>query len=124
MNTTLARPTAIALSSLAVAACCTLSACIVNVDKTTERSGRYVSAATLEQIVPGRSQEYVRALLGEPSSKSVVDGSTEIWKWTYSETKRSGGRLIFVYSGDSTESSEGTTYVEFQEGVVHKTWQD
>lgn len=100
------------------------TACIINVDSHKERSGRYVSQATLEQIVPGRSKEYVQALLGEPTTRTIVENTTEIWKWSYSETTHSEGQLIFVYSGDSTERVEGATYVEFQDSVVHKTWRD
>jgi len=101
-----------------------VSACIINVDSHRERTGRYVSAATLQQIEPGRSAEYVRALIGEPTSRTKIEGATEIWKWTYRDTKRSEGRLIFVFSGDETEHIEGSTYVEFHDGLVHKTWQD
>lgn len=101
-----------------------LAACIVNVDSHRERSGRYVSSATLAQVEPGRSQDYVVALLGEPNTRTKIDGGTEIWKWTYTETKRSEGSLIFVFSGDETERIEGATYVEFENGVVRKTWQD
>ena len=101
-----------------------MSACIINVDSHSERSGRYVSSTTLQQIEPGRGQDYVLALLGEPSSRSKLDGGTEIWKWTYSETKHSEGHLIFVFSGDDTKHVEGATYVEFKDGIVQKTWQD
>lgn len=114
-----ARSLAAALAALGL-----LSACIVNVDSHSERSGRYVSSATLQQVEPGRTQSYVLALLGEPSTRTKVEGGTEIWKWTYSETKRREGQLIFVFSGDETERIEGATYVEFQDGLVRKTWQD
>ncbi len=110
--------------SVTLAAGCLLSACIINVDSHKERSGRYVSSATLQQIEPGKPQDYVRALLGEPTSRTKIDGQIEIWKWTYKETKRREGQLIFVYSGDETEEVEGATYVEFQDGLVRKTWQD
>lgn len=101
-----------------------LAACIVNVDSHRERTGRYVSSSTLAQIEPGRSQDYVVALLGEPNTRTKLDGGIEIWKWTYSETKRSEGTLIFVFSGDETERIEGATYVEFENALVRKTWQD
>ncbi len=125
MNQLTTRSTArlpLVLSSLLAGVLAT--ACIINVDSHKERTGRYVSEPTLEQIVPGRSKEYVLALLGDPTSRTVVEDTTEIWKWTYSETTRSGGRVIFVYSGDSTERVEGATYVEFVEGEVRKTWRD
>lgn len=114
----------IVLTSTAVIAACLLSACIVNVDSHKQRTGRYVSSSTLQQIEPGRTQAYVLALLGEPTTRTRVDGAVEIWKWSYTETKRREGRLIFVYSGDETEQVEGATYVEYQDGVVTKTWQD
>jgi outer membrane protein assembly factor BamE (lipoprotein component of BamABCDE complex) len=124
MSITNTRTTSPALLPAPLLAGLLLSACIINVDSHKERTGRWVSAATLEQITPGRTQDYVRALLGEPSTRTIVDGTTEIWKWTYSETQHSQGQLIFVYSGDSTERVEGATYVEFQEGLVVKSWRD
>jgi outer membrane protein assembly factor BamE (lipoprotein component of BamABCDE complex) len=122
MNASLARILPPALA--AVVAAGLFPACIINVDSHSERSGRYVSASTLQQIEPGRTQEYVLALIGEPTSRTRLDGGTEIWKWAYSETKRSEGTLIFVFSGDDTSRTEGAAYVEFQDGVVRKTWQD
>lgn len=111
-------------TAAALAAACLFPACIINVDSHSERSGRYVSASTLQQVEPGRTQDYVLALLGEPTSRTKLEGGTEIWKWAYTETKRSEGSLIFVFSGDDTERIEGAAYVEFQDGVVRKTWQD
>jgi len=107
-----------------VVASTALSACIINVDSHRERSGKYVSSSTLQQLEPGRGHDYVQALLGEPSSRTKLDGGTEIWKWSYTETKHSEGHLIFVFSGDDTERVEGATYVEFKDGIVLKTWQD
>ncbi|MBL8861353.1 MAG: outer membrane protein assembly factor BamE [Planctomycetes bacterium] len=101
-----------------------LSACIINVDSHSVRTGRYVSAETLRQIEPGRTQDYVLALIGDPSSKSQLENGIEIWKWTYSETRRREGRLIFVFSGDESQRVDGATYVEFQDRVVKKSWQD
>jgi len=122
MNATLARilPT----TAAALVAAFLFPACIINVDSHSERSGRYVSASTLQQVEPGRTQSYVLALLGEPTSRTKIDDGTEIWKWAYTETKRSEGSLIFVFSGDDTERIEGAAYVEFKDGVVQKTWQD
>lgn len=109
---------------LAAFAAVGLTSCIINVDSHRERTGRFVSASTLSQIEPGRGQDYVQALLGEPSSRSKLEGGIEIWKWTYTETKHSKGHLIFVFSGDETEHVEGATYVEFKDGIVQKSWQD
>jgi outer membrane protein assembly factor BamE (lipoprotein component of BamABCDE complex) len=101
-----------------------LSGCIIHADSHTERTGRFVSSETLRQIEPGRSQEYVLALLGEPTTRQRVDGTTEIWKWEYSETRRSEGTLIFVFSGNDSSRVQGATFVEFENGIVRKSWRD
>ena len=122
MNASFARILPSTLAALAAA--CLFPACIINVDSHSERSGRYDSSSTLQQVEHGSTQSYVLALLGEPTSRTKVEGGTEIWKWSYTEVKRSEGSLIFVFSGDETERVEGAAYVEFQDGVVRKSWQD
>jgi outer membrane protein assembly factor BamE (lipoprotein component of BamABCDE complex) len=111
-------------TALCVSAPLALGACIINAHSHTERSGLYVSAETLRQIEPGRSRDYVLALLGEPTSRTTLDAGVEIWKWAYSETRRSEDTLIFVFSGENSERVAGAAYVEFQDGVVTKTWRD
>ncbi len=114
----------IPLLALSLATFVALPACIINVGTKTERTGRYVSSETLRQVEPGRSQDYVLALLGEPTSRTKLEPGGEVWKWSYTETKKREGRLIFVFSGDDTTSVQGAAYVEFQNGVVAKSWQD
>ena len=115
--------TAALLASTLIAAT-TLSGCLIDTSSHNDISGRYVGSETFAQIQPGKNQEYVAALIGDPSTKTVLDGGTEIWKWTYSERKNSSGSVIFLFSADSHTDSQKTTYVEFKDGVVVKAWRD
>jgi outer membrane protein assembly factor BamE (lipoprotein component of BamABCDE complex) len=101
-----------------------LPSCIINVDSRKERSGRYVGAETLSQVQAGKDQEYVLTLLGEPTRRSTTSSGVEIWSWKYRERKSSEGHLLFVFSTDDSTVTENCTYVEFQDGIVTKTWQD
>jgi len=82
--------------------CLSLSSCII--DASGVRSGcRTIPSATLEQIKPGSTPEYVESLLGQPSSRSA-----------------SGEKFVFwLYEGQNKN-----TYVLFEDGRVSKTWQD
>lgn len=101
-----------------------LQSCIINARSHTTRSGKYVGAETLSQIEPGQSQEYVVALIGEPTSKTALSDGTAIWRWSYREKKTSGGSVVFLIDTDSADESERSTYVQFENGAVSKKWQD
>lgn len=110
--------------ALAILASTTQSSCILNANSRTKVTGRYVSAETLRQIEPGKTQEYVIALLGDPTTRTKLADGVEIWKWQYTENRSSSGSFIFVF--DSSESRETTnaTYVEFKDVLVTKAWRD
>lgn len=101
-----------------------LSGCLINSDSKTETSGRQISEQTLSKVEPGHSESYVLALLGEPSSKTPTELGKSVWKWEFSEVKRSGGTVFLVLSAGSTEESSGAVYVQFMDGVVVSTWRD
>src|SRR5262249_4578870 len=100
------------------------SSCIITSNAHTSRSGKYVSAETLAHVEPGKSQEYVIAVLGDPTSKTSLSDGTEIWRWTWRERKTSSGAVLFVIDADKSSENEHSTYVEFRDGVVSKSWQD
>ena len=102
----------------------TLAGCIINADSHNERTGHYVSSATLARIEPGKSSDYVSALVGEPTRRTKLEAGSEIWKWEYRDKKTRNGAFIFVFSDESTTEIEGATYVEFKDGVVVRSWQD
>ena len=101
-----------------------LSGCLINTSSRTENSGKFVSANTLAQLQAGKDKAYVLALIGEPTSRTMIDGGTEIWKWVYTENKNSSGHVIFILNSDNQVETQRTSYVEFQNDKVVKTWAD
>ena len=113
-------PPALAVLLLLSAGCV-----VVQSDSQTSSSGREVSEATLAQIQPGTSQDYVLALLGEPTRKSPLGDGSAIWKWSHTRKETSSGSFILLFSGDRTVEIESACYVEFgTDGLVRRTWRD
>jgi outer membrane protein assembly factor BamE (lipoprotein component of BamABCDE complex) len=108
----------------ALCLCIGSSSCLIGTSSRTENTGKYVSQNTLAQIQPGKDKAYVLALIGEPTTKSTIDGNTEIWKWCYTEQKNSSGHVIFLVSSDKRIQTEHTTFVEFYGSSVVKAWTD
>jgi outer membrane protein assembly factor BamE (lipoprotein component of BamABCDE complex) len=97
--------------------------CLVGGSSTTRREGSYVSQSTLNEIEPGKtSQAWIVATLGEPTSKTVLGPGHELWKYSYKETKQSGGYVFLLYAGGDTKIADGTVFVEMVNDVVTKTW--
>ncbi len=101
-----------------------LGACVIDTSAHVEKSGRQFSHETLDEVRPGRTQEFVLALLGEPTSRSHAGDKTEIWKWEYKTREHRSGSFIFILDSDKTTEVRGTTYVMFDDGKVAKVWQD
>ena len=110
------------LGVLVLAPC--LPGCVIDTSSRSEDSGRQVGPETLEQLQPGRTQEFVLALLGDPSSRSSAGEKTEVWKWDYRRREHSSGSLIFVLDSHKTTEVRCTTYVLFEDGKLTKAWQD
>jgi outer membrane protein assembly factor BamE (lipoprotein component of BamABCDE complex) len=109
-------------ASLLLCAC--LAGCIIDTTSRSERSGRQIGRETLEQVQPGRTQEFVLALLGDPTSRSSAGDKTEVWKWEYRCREHRSGSLIFVIDSDKTTEVRSTTYVLFEDAKVSRAWQD
>lgn len=101
-----------------------LAGCLIRSDSDTQTTGRQVSPETLSKVKSGSSEEYVLALLGEPTSKTPTEAGHQIWKWEYTEVKRSEGGVFLVFSADSSKHSSDAVFVEFQDGHVVTTWRD
>lgn len=101
-----------------------LNGCVINTGSHRETSGRYIGEQTFEQVSPGKSKEFVLAVLGEPSSKTPLSDGTEIWKWIYKQKNKSSGSVLFVFNGDSTTETETSTFVQFKDDVVSQAWRD
>ena len=104
--------------------CACLSGCIIDTSSRDEHTGRLVGAETLGQIQPGQSAEFVRALLGDPTTCSSAGGKTEVWKYEYTKREHKHSSLIFVLDADKSTDVRRTTYVLFEDGKVVKVWQD
>lgn len=111
---------------LALGLCAVLGACVViDSDRHTRYEGRYVSDQTLAQVRPGSTQEYVLALLGEPTRRNELSDGSSIWRWSFTRKVESSSSLILVFSGDSTTETQQSVYVEFDEqGLVRRSWRD
>src|SRR4026208_414838 len=92
----------LAVPVLLAIACCSLSSCIINANSHTTRSGKFISNETLSRIEPGKTLDYVEALIGQPSTKTKLTDGTEIWKWNYNERKKSNEGVFLVLDSDHT----------------------
>lgn len=104
--------------------CACLSACVIDTSSRSEHTGREIGPETLEQLQPGRTQEFVLALLGDPTTRSSAGDKTEVWKWEYTRREHRSGSLIFVIDSDNTSEIRRTTYALFEDGKLVKSWQD
>jgi outer membrane protein assembly factor BamE (lipoprotein component of BamABCDE complex) len=102
----------------------TLSSCIISSKGHTSHSGQFVSNETFEQIEVGRPQDYVLAILGEPTTKNPLEDEVEIWKWRYTESRSSSGHIIFLLNASNSKDRQYNTFVEFEDGLVSKAWRD
>ena len=115
------------IAPLAAAALCCLAAggCLVVSGTSAHESGVRVSAATLDQIEPGKTTEaWLLATLGEPTSRTKVDckDSVEILRYEHSTRKSSGGAVFLIFAGGSEHSSRSVAYFEVTDGIVTRAW--
>ncbi len=100
-----------------------LAGCLVSSSSKVSRSGNYIPESTFDRIEPNKtSAAWVKATLGEPSSTSKLDGTAEVWKWSYTEKKTGSGTLLFIFAGHNEDEKTHTAYVEIKDGVVTKKW--
>ena len=116
--------------SLAVAAAASLvmvvlPGCLVSGSSDTKMSGTYIGPSTFGEIEPGETTvDWVRAVMGEPTSKACLEDGSEIWKWSYARQHRSSGGVFLLFGGSSRSEEQGATYVQMRDGVVVKAWRD
>lgn len=97
--------------------------CLITSSSTEHRSGSYVADSTFSQIEPGKTTAgWVDATLGKPTSVSRLDDGTEIWKYSYSETRDSSGAVFLIFGGSNSTETHHTAFVEIKDGVVRKAW--
>lgn len=109
---------------LALVATFALSGCLIGGSSKTHVTGTKVGPETIAQLQSGKSQAFLLALLGEPTSKADVGNSSSLWKWTYSERKTSSGSVLFIFGSTSEQEITSTCCVEFKQEFVVRAWRD
>src|SRR5688572_11015273 len=100
-----------------------LSGCLIAGSSTQQRTGNYVADTTFSQIEPGKTTAgWVLATLGEPDSKTKVEGAAEVWKWRYTEKRESNAAVFLLFGGSDKKETTGTAFVELKDGVVTNKW--
>jgi outer membrane protein assembly factor BamE (lipoprotein component of BamABCDE complex) len=101
-----------------------MTGCLVTSHSRTDYSGRYISNGRLDAIERGDSADLVIETLGEPSDRNSRDDGSEVWAWRYTRTKSSSGTVLLLFSGRSSNRTEGAAYVQLRDGVVEKRWHE
>ena len=97
--------------------------CLITSTSSEHRSGSYVADSTFNQIQPGKTTAgWVDATLGKPTSISRLDDGTEIWKYSYTETRDSSGAVFLIFGGSNSTQTNHNAFVEIKDGVVRKAW--
>jgi outer membrane protein assembly factor BamE (lipoprotein component of BamABCDE complex) len=100
-----------------------LSGCLVAHNSEQHVTGNFVPPNTFDRIEPGKTTAaWVKATLGEPSSKDAAGGSTEVWKYSYTEQKESSGAIFLIFGGSDKKEQQHIAYVEIKDGVVTNKW--
>jgi outer membrane protein assembly factor BamE (lipoprotein component of BamABCDE complex) len=111
------------LRALALLSLFLLSGCLVAHSSDQKVTGNFVPPDTFDRIEPGKTTSaWVKATLGEPSSKDTADKNTEIWKYNYSEQKESSGAIFLIFGGSDKKETQHVAYVEMKDGVVTNKW--
>ena len=111
--------------SRAVPVLCLLlvTGCLVSSTSNQKVSGNYVPENTFDRIKPGETtSSWVKATLGEPSSKESAGETTEVWKYSYTEVKEGSGAIFLIFGGSDKKERQRSAYVEFKDGIVKSKW--
>jgi outer membrane protein assembly factor BamE (lipoprotein component of BamABCDE complex) len=101
----------------------TSTGCLVSGTSKHVRSGNYVSEDTFSRIKPGKTTAgWVAATLGEPTTRTHLDDGSEVWKWTYTETRDSSGAVFLLFGHRSQRTTDGAAFVELKNGLVVNKW--
>ena len=97
--------------------------CLVAHSSEQHITGNYVPPNTFDRIEPGKTTAaWVKATLGEPSSKDKLDNDSEVWKYSYTEKKESSGAIFLIFGGSDKKEEQRVAYVEIKDGVVKNKW--
>jgi len=110
------------VAGLGMLAALPLCGCLVSGKDSTQVRGTQVTAVTLETIEEqAMTREQVIDLLGPPSrSTQIVNG--EIFSYDWEKRKEGGGAVLLLFAHRHSTEEKSTAYVQFEDGVVTKTW--
>lgn len=98
--------------------------CLVSSRSRTEYSGRYISETGLARIEPGKSTpDFVRATLGEPTTKTELDDGA-LWRYEYTKTTSGSGTVFLLFAGSNHTEKSGAVCIRFRDGIVAEKWRD
>jgi outer membrane protein assembly factor BamE (lipoprotein component of BamABCDE complex) len=104
-------------------ALCFLSGCLISHTSDQSVSGNYVPPSTFDQIERGKTTAgWVKATLGEPSTREKVENGTEVWKYSYTERTNSSGAIFLIFGGSDRKEKQRVAYVEMKDGIVTNKW--
>ena len=99
-----------------------LGGCLVSSTSRQHVQGNYVPPNTFDRIEPGKTTAgWVKATLGEPSSRDKTDG-LEVWKYSYTEVKEGSGAIFLIFGGSDRKEHHRSAYVEIKDGIVTNKW--
>lgn len=109
-------------AGLIVAAALPLGGCLVSGRDSTKVSGTPVASVTLETLQQqAMTREQVIDLLGPPTRSTEIKNG-EIFSYEWEKRKEGGGAVLLLFAHRHSTEEKATAYVQFEEGVVTKTW--
>lgn len=85
--------------------------------------GQYISDELFKRLKENETTEdWVLALLGEPTSRYTLNDGTSVWKWVYRE--QGFNTSVFKLTGSDEEPTlpQLLTFVRLRDGVVIEKW--
>ncbi|MEX0618406.1 MAG: hypothetical protein WDZ76_00105 [Pseudohongiellaceae bacterium] len=108
---------------LLVAACFSLSACLLTVNSDSRNLQSVWNEADVHRIQLGQSDiDWVRTSFGEPATRLSYADGTEIWKYRNRSEKDTEVGLFLLFSVDVEEERIETLSIEFMDGFVSNYW--
>ncbi len=100
-----------------------VSGCVVARSTSIEESGRKIGESTLSQLENQvTTQDWVRAVLGEPTKRESVSEATEVWVYEYTLKKEKSTGVIVLLSSKDEKVESQSVYLEFTDGILTKHW--
>lgn len=99
-----------------------LSGCLISGRDSTKVSGMPVTPMTLETLrEQAMTREQVLELLGPPTRSTRIENG-EIFSYQWEKRKEGGGAVLLLFAHRHSTEEKSTAYVQFENGVVTKTW--